>query len=72
MVLSAEINDIPLSLELTRRERVSAQEGGDFSLKQGEDRWAEDLHVMFTGVEDDSRCPVYITCIQASWITLRL
>ena len=69
-VISAEINGVSLPLELTRKERVSAQEGGNFSLKEGEDRWIEDLHMIFTGVEDDSRCPVDVVCVQAGWVTL--
>lgn len=71
-VVSAKINGIPLAVEFTRRERVSAEEGGEFSLQMGEERWVEDLKIKFMGVEDDSRCPVDVQCIQAGWVTLRL
>ena len=69
--LSAEINGIPFALELTRRERVSAREGVNFSIGIGEDRWVEDLHIIFNSIKDDNRCAVDVTCIQAGWATLQ-
>ncbi|TSC78828.1 MAG: hypothetical protein G01um101429_651 [Parcubacteria group bacterium Gr01-1014_29] len=69
--LSATINDIPIALDLEPRARVSADARSIFSLTQGEERWVEDMLITFTGVEDDSRCPVDVVCVQAGWVTLR-
>ncbi len=69
--LSAEINGVPFLLELSRRDRISAEEGAEFLLSVGEGRWVEDMRVEFRGADDDSRCAVDVTCIQAGWATLR-
>ena len=58
-------------LEPTQQERVSVEEGSDFSFTQGQERWVEDLRITFSGVEDDSRCPADVVCVQAGWVTLR-
>jgi len=71
-VLSATINDVPFVLGLERRERVSAEEGDTFTLAFGEVKWVEDLKITFKGVEDESRCPEDVQCIQAGWVTARI
>lgn len=71
-VLSAEINGISMPLELAYKERVSVPDGRDFSIRFGEERWVEDIKLVLVGVENDSRCPTDVTCIQAGWVTLRL
>lgn len=72
VVLKAEINGIPTELVLGREDRIAAEEGVDFTVPLGEARWIEDLVVAFSAVEDDSRCPVDVQCIQAGWVTVRL
>gem|GEM_PF-1964082 len=71
-VLSATINNTPFVLDVERRERVSAEEGNTFTLAFGEVKWVEDLKIAFTGVEDDSRCPQDVQCIQAGWVTVHI
>src|SRR3989344_7481643 len=70
--LSGEINGVSFPLEFTRQDRVGVEEGSDFSLALGQTAWVEDLQITFSGVEDDSRCPTDVVCIQAGWVTLRL
>lgn len=72
VTLSAVINDMPMALELERRQRINANTGESFTLTANEERWIDDLKVTFLGVEDDSRCPFDVTCIQAGWITTRI
>ena len=71
VILSAEINGVPMALNLGWEERISVETGSDFSLPLGDARWVEDMQVVFADVEDDSRCPIDVTCIQAGWATLR-
>lgn len=70
-ILSAEINDIPMALELMKKERVSAEAGREFSMWLGDERWIDDMKISFVGVADDSRCPMDVVCVQAGWVTLK-
>lgn len=69
--LEATINGIRMALELEPRARVSAETGDEFSLRLGEEYWVEDVKIVFTGVEEDSRCPTKVQCIHAGSVTIR-
>ena len=71
-VLSAVINDVAMALELDQKQLVSIETGKEFWLTMNEERWVEDLKVSFLGINDDSRCPSDVQCIQAGWVTVRL
>lgn len=70
--LSATINDIPMALELEPRTRVFAEAGKEFSVHLGEEYWVEDVKLVFTGIDEDSRCPTKVQCIRAGSVTIRL
>jgi len=53
---------------------INAAPGEDFQLANGQTARLDDgqLSVTFAEVDEDSRCPADVECIQAGWVTIRL
>jgi hypothetical protein len=53
---------------------INAPLGNDFQLGYGQTATieGEGLLVMFAEVDEESRCPVDVECVEAGWVTIRL
>src|SRR3989344_9082461 len=56
---------------LGQGERTTAPLGKEFIIRKGAHVWVDGLEIAFLSIEEDSRCPQDVQCIQAGRIRAR-